>query len=146
MVLGSGIWDPGSEIRDPGSGKNPFRIPDPRSRGQKGTGSRIRIRNTVCDNLSSHVSLEAISLCRENNIENVCLPPNSTDKMQPLDEQPGSYFSELKKPFFCFFWGLKYLNSLMRTRDPGSGMETVRIRDPGWKKVGSGINISDPPH
>jgi hypothetical protein len=34
MVLGSGI-------RDPGSGKNPFRIPDPGSRGQKGTGSRI---------------------------------------------------------------------------------------------------------
>jgi hypothetical protein len=30
--------------------------------------------------------------------------------------------------------------------DPGSGMETVRIRDPGWKKVGSGINIPDPPH
>jgi hypothetical protein len=23
--------------------------------------------------------------------------------------------------------------------DPGSGMETVRIWDPGWKKVGSGI-------
>ncbi len=39
MVLGSGI-------RDPGSGKNLFRIPDPESRGQKGTGSRIRIRNT----------------------------------------------------------------------------------------------------
>jgi ribosomal protein L19 len=35
------VWDPGSEIR-----KNLFRIPDPRSRGQKGTGSRIRIRNT----------------------------------------------------------------------------------------------------
>ncbi len=34
-------WDPGSEIRDPGSGKNPFRIPDLGSRGQKGTGSRI---------------------------------------------------------------------------------------------------------
>jgi len=30
--------------------------------------------------------------------------------------------------------------------DPGSGMETVRIRDPGWKKVGSGINIPDPQH
>jgi hypothetical protein len=39
----------------------------------------------ICDNLSSHVSLEVISLCRENNIEYVCLPPNSTDKMQPLD-------------------------------------------------------------
>jgi hypothetical protein len=31
-------------IRYPGSGKKP--IPDPGSRGQKGTGSRIRIRNT----------------------------------------------------------------------------------------------------
>jgi hypothetical protein len=43
------IWDPGSEIRDPGSGKNLFRIPDPGSRGQKAPnpGSRIRIRNTA---------------------------------------------------------------------------------------------------
>ncbi len=31
-------------------------------------------------------------------------------------------------------FGLKYLNSLMR------------IRDPGWKKFGSGINIPDPQH
>jgi hypothetical protein len=46
------------------------------------------------------------------------------------DEQPGSYFLELRNPF-----GLKYLNYFMR------------IRDPGWKKVGSGINkinIPDP--
>jgi hypothetical protein len=35
------VWDPGSEIRDP---EKPF--PDPGFRGQKGTGSRIRIRNT----------------------------------------------------------------------------------------------------
>jgi hypothetical protein len=42
------VWDPGSEIRDPGSGKNLFRIPDPGFRVQKGTGSRIRIRNTGC--------------------------------------------------------------------------------------------------
>jgi hypothetical protein len=35
---------------------------------------------------------------------------------------------------------------MMRIRDPASGMETVRIRDPGWKKVGSGISIPDPPH
>ncbi len=37
-------WDPGSEIRDPESGKNLFRIPDPGSRGQKAPnpGSRIR--------------------------------------------------------------------------------------------------------
>jgi hypothetical protein len=37
----------GSGIRDPGSGKNLFRIPDPGSRGQKGPGFRIRIRNMV---------------------------------------------------------------------------------------------------
>jgi hypothetical protein len=37
------------------------------------------------DNLSSHISLEVIELCKENNIAFVCLPPNSTDKMQPLD-------------------------------------------------------------
>ncbi len=30
--------------------------------------------------------------------------------------------------------------------DPGSGMKTVWIRDTGWKKVGSGINIPDPQH
>jgi hypothetical protein len=32
------------------------------------------------------------------------------------DEQPGSYFLELRNHFFVFF-GLKYLNSLMRIRD-----------------------------
>jgi hypothetical protein len=34
-------WDPGSGIRDPGSGKNLFWIPDPRFRGSKSTRSRI---------------------------------------------------------------------------------------------------------
>ncbi len=47
------------------------------------------------------------------------------------DEQPGSYFLELRNHFFAFL-GLKYLNSLMR------------IRDPGWKSVGSGIRDKHP--
>ncbi len=47
MVLGSGILDPRSGIR-----KKP--IPDPGSRGQKGTGSRIRIRNTASFNIFFH--------------------------------------------------------------------------------------------
>ncbi len=42
----SGIRDPGSEIRDPRTEIREKPIPDPGSRGQKGTGSRIRIRNT----------------------------------------------------------------------------------------------------
>jgi hypothetical protein len=61
------------------------------------------------------------------------------------DEQPGSYFLELRNHFFAFL-GLKYLNSLMRIRDPGSGMETVRIRDGKKSDPGSGINIPDPQH
>jgi hypothetical protein len=59
------------------------------------------------------------------------------------DEQSGSYFLELRNHFFAFF-GVKILKFF--DEDPGSGMETVRIWDPGWKKVGSGINIPDPPH
>jgi hypothetical protein len=43
---GSGIQDPGSGIRDPGSGIRRKPISDPGSRGQKGTGYRIWIRNT----------------------------------------------------------------------------------------------------
>jgi hypothetical protein len=44
------------------------------------------------------------------------------------DEQPKFYFRELRNHFF---W-LKYLNSLMR------------IRDPGWKKFGSRIRNKHP--
>jgi hypothetical protein len=39
------LWDPGSEIR-----KKPIPDPGSGSRGQKGTGSRIRNRNTVSNN------------------------------------------------------------------------------------------------
>ncbi len=42
------------------------------------------------------------------------------------DEQPGSYFLEFKNHFFGLKY-IKYLNSLMR------------IRDPGWRQFGSGI-------
>jgi len=39
----------------------------------------------IGDNLKTHHSIEAIDICRENEIELVCLPPNATDKIQPLD-------------------------------------------------------------
>jgi hypothetical protein len=39
----------------------------------------------IGDNLASHISMEVIRLCKENNILFLCLPPNSTDKMQPFD-------------------------------------------------------------
>jgi hypothetical protein len=59
MSLGSGIRDPGSGINlfripDPGS-----RIPDPGSRGQKAPnpGSRIRIRNTAVNSKKMYFQL-----------------------------------------------------------------------------------------
>jgi DDE superfamily endonuclease len=39
----------------------------------------------ICDNLSCHISAAVIDACRQHNIAYVCLPPNSTDKLQPLD-------------------------------------------------------------
>lgn len=39
----------------------------------------------IGDNLRTHINLEIIRLCKEENIEFICLPPNITDKMQPLD-------------------------------------------------------------
>jgi hypothetical protein len=84
MLSNIWVWDPGSGIRDPGSGKTLFRIPDPGVKKALDPGSRIRIRNTVCDNLPSHVSLEVISLCRENNIEYVCLPQTARTRCSPL--------------------------------------------------------------
>jgi hypothetical protein len=57
--------------------------------------------------------------------------------MGKKSEQPGSYFLELRNHVF----GLK--TKILRY---GSGMEKIRTRDPGWKKIGSGINIPDPQH
>jgi len=58
------------------------------------------------------------------------------------DEQPRSYFLELRNHFF----GLKYLNSLMRIRDPGWEQFGSGIRDGKKSDPGSGINIPDPQH
>ncbi len=45
------------------------------------------------DNLQTHMSGKVISRCAEENIEFVCLPAHSTDKMQPLDV---GFFGQLK--------------------------------------------------
>jgi hypothetical protein len=54
------------------------------------------------------------------------------------DEQPGSYFLELRNHFFAFF-GVKILKFF--DEDRGSG-----IRDGDSSDPGSGINIPDPSH
>lgn len=47
----------------------------------------------LSDNLSSHITSRTLQLCEENNIKFICLVPNSTHLLQPLDV---SYFSSLK--------------------------------------------------
>ncbi len=39
----------------------------------------------IGDNLASHISPKVINLCKANDIAFVCLPPNLTDKLKPLD-------------------------------------------------------------
>ncbi len=65
------------------------------------------------------------------------------DPYWPPTSSPGSGSGSVKNEY-----GSTTLVKILKffDKDPGSGMETVRIRDPGWKKVGSGINIPDPPH
>ncbi|KAG8224511.1 hypothetical protein J437_LFUL004994 [Ladona fulva] len=53
------------------------------------SGKKIVVR----DNLSSHLSLNVVKLCEENDIKFVCLPPNSSHLTQPLDI---AYFRPLK--------------------------------------------------
>jgi hypothetical protein len=55
---------------------------------------------------------------------------NSASGSGIRDKQPGSYFLELRNHIFAFL-GVKILKF---------------FEDPGWKKVGSGINIPDPQH
>jgi hypothetical protein len=50
------------------------------------------------------------------------------------------HISECLKTF-CGVKILKFFDA-----DPGSVMEKIRIRDPGWKKFGSRINVPDPQH
>lgn len=42
-------------------------------------------RVIIGDNLSSHISVDVLNACDKNNIRFICLPPNSTHLMQPLD-------------------------------------------------------------
>jgi hypothetical protein len=61
------VWDPRSGIR-----KKP--IPDPGSRGHKGTGSRIRIRNTE-ENYKKFSSTSLWSLERPIHVADLCNEP-----------------------------------------------------------------------
>ncbi len=71
-----GVWDPGSEIRDPEKTYSGSRIPDPGVKKAPDPGSRIRIRNTnlyswVFTTINSSVSGEDAKLLEK--YENIVL-------------------------------------------------------------------------
>ena len=55
---------------------------------------REGMKALIGDNLSSHISPQVIEKCEKLNIAFILLPPNATDKLQPLDV---SFFTPLKK-------------------------------------------------
>lgn len=55
---------------------------------------RDGVKALIGDNLSSHISPHVIEKCEQLNIAFILLPPNSTDKLQPLDV---SFFAPLKE-------------------------------------------------
>lgn len=60
----------------------------------------------IGDNLQSHFSDEVLRLCAANNVEFICLPVNSTHKLQPLDV---GFFAPMKREW------RKQLNELKDT-------------------------------
>ena len=65
-----------------------FQMMLPKLRKQKGK------KVMIGDNLSSHLSERVIKACSENNISFICLLPNATHLLQPLDI---AFFSSLKR-------------------------------------------------
>jgi hypothetical protein len=65
---------------------------------------RVGRKMLIGDNLSSHISPAVIDACQKNDIAFVCLPPNATDKMQPLDV---AVFAPLKAAWRTILTGYK---------------------------------------
>lgn len=68
----------------------------------------------IGDNLSSHLSEEVTKKCREMDIAFVLLPPNSTDKCQPLDV---SFFAPLKREWRKLLKSFKEKNPSSKSLD-----------------------------
>jgi hypothetical protein len=76
------------------------------------------------DNLSSHLSVEVINTCKKENIEFVCLPANSTDKMQPLgryryQHSTGISTINIKNSFWAYSGRIMFLCTQVPCRTPG---------------------------
>lgn len=69
----------------------------------------------IGDNLSSHININVLRMCEENEIAFICLPPHSTHLTQPLDV---AFFSPMKKAWRKILDGWK-------SSDAGSSYRTL---------------------
>ena len=86
----------------------------------------------IGDNLSSHISMDVVQACRENDIAFVCLPANSTDKLQPLDV---GVFGPMKSSWRKILTEYKEDNptkvGILKIHFPGLLLELLQDCEPG---------------
>lgn len=96
----------------------------------------------IGDNLSSHITVDVINLCEENDIRFILLPPNSTHLCQPLDV---SYFAPLKKSWRKILteWKQKRKGPFQKSDFPTLLRKTLEDIDASSKKnIISGFRAS----
>ena len=85
-----------------------------------------------CDNLSAHLSMNIMEACIKHDIAMVCFPPNSTDKLQPLDV---GMFRSLKANWRTVLKGFKMKNprtsGVDKVEFPALLKQTLRKADLG---------------
>lgn len=92
---------------------------------------RPGVKLLVGDNLSSHISADVIKACKRNNIRFVCLPPNATHLIQPLDV---GVFGPLKTAWRAVLTDYKVKHprekSIIKSAFPGLLNEMVKRAEP----------------
>jgi hypothetical protein len=107
-------------IRDPDPDFVPF--PDPGSKGQKGTGSRIRIRNTEQIRVVLDILERIVRASAADPGSSAFLTPGSGMGKKSRSGSEINIPDHIFESLETMVWEYKYLNSLMR----------IRIRDPKY--------------
>jgi hypothetical protein len=89
---------------------------------KKQEGKKVVIR----DNLSSHINLQVLQLCRENNINFIALPPNTTNLLQPLDV---AYFQAIKAEWLTILNSWKECKCATIPKDQFPGLVKILLEN-----------------
>lgn len=92
----------------------------------------------IMDGHSSHKSLEAVEMARQNGIVMLCLPPHTTHQMQPLDK---TFYGPLKVNYNreCDKWMVTNAGRRISQYDQASLFSAAFIRSATMEKAVSGF-------